>query len=187
MPLRIVYPQTTGEFVDSAITLGARGDSLYEYLLKQWWVWGDRRHQRCAVMCSRRPCAATARTYLRLAVPARRAWIRRMFDRSVDGILEVLLQRSDPSGMLYVAEQPRRSHGACVHGSVGMPFPQHARARRSRPYMSVRRVTATLRYAHERAITCVSGPLPRRLKVAAQNGPPGVLSTWIAGAGGLNV
>lgn len=46
-----IVVQTSGEFVDSTVTLGARGDSLYEYLLKQWMLWGTEREQRSVGSC----------------------------------------------------------------------------------------------------------------------------------------
>ncbi len=41
-----------GSFIQSAYTLGARGDSLYEYLMKQFVQAGNKRGDRC-VLASR--------------------------------------------------------------------------------------------------------------------------------------
>ena len=36
----------SGMLMQSTVTLGARGDSLYEYLLKQFLIAGNRRHEK---------------------------------------------------------------------------------------------------------------------------------------------
>jgi len=36
-----------------------------------------------------------------------------MYNDSVRGVIKVLLQRSVPSRLMYIAEQPRKHHGLC--------------------------------------------------------------------------
>ena len=59
----------------SKVSLGAMGDSLYEYMLKTWLQGGEVEDK-----------------------------YRKMFDRAMDGIHEKLLQKSAPSGLTYVAD-----------------------------------------------------------------------------------
>ena len=37
----------TGYLIQSTVTLGARGDSFYEYLLKQFLLLGDKKSDKC--------------------------------------------------------------------------------------------------------------------------------------------
>jgi mannosyl-oligosaccharide alpha-1,2-mannosidase len=57
------------------VTFGALGDSFYEYMLKLW-LQGSKTDPR---------------------------W-REMYDRAMDGVANKLLQKSDPSGLAYVAD-----------------------------------------------------------------------------------
>lgn len=70
-------------FGNSDITLGAMGDSFYEYLLKIWLQSGKKEMK-----------------------------YRRLYDKSVDGIMEKLIHMSRPSYLTYVAEVKR---GTVVH------------------------------------------------------------------------
>jgi hypothetical protein len=65
----------SGQFSGSTITLGARGDSYYEYLLKQWLQTGK-----------------TEDLY------------RRMYLESMTGVRELLVQQSEPNKLTYIAE-----------------------------------------------------------------------------------
>eukprot|EP01035_Chromulina_nebulosa_P020176 gene20176-26192_t len=84
-----------GSFTDSQITFGALGDSFYEYLLKVW-LQGNRRE----------------------------TWLREMYDKAVNGIIEVLLQTTDPNGYVFLADYNGRSinrkmdHLACFMAGV---------------------------------------------------------------------
>ena len=64
-----------GSFADSQITFGALGDSFYEYLLKIW-VQGGRKE----------------------------TWLREMYDRAIDGVVDKLLLASEPTGLAYLAD-----------------------------------------------------------------------------------
>lgn len=64
-----------GRFTDSQVTLGALGDSFYEYLLKVW-IQGGRKEQ----------------------------WLRDMYDRSIQGVMDHLLQISEPSHLAFFAD-----------------------------------------------------------------------------------
>ncbi|XP_031558016.1 endoplasmic reticulum mannosyl-oligosaccharide 1,2-alpha-mannosidase-like [Actinia tenebrosa] len=82
----------TGNFRASAtITLGARGDSYYEYLLKQWIQSGKTED-----------------------------WLKTDFIDSMDGVISLLSRRSEPSKLLYVGEllhgtsfSPKMDHLVC--------------------------------------------------------------------------
>ena len=58
-----------GSFADTHITFGALGDSFYEYLLKVW-IQGGKKE----------------------------LWLREMYDRAIDGAMDILLKASSPSG-----------------------------------------------------------------------------------------
>jgi len=65
----------TGRFTENTVTFGALGDSFYEYLLKVW-LQGGRKEN----------------------------WLRDMYDRSMQGVMDQLLAISDPSGLVFVAD-----------------------------------------------------------------------------------
>jgi hypothetical protein len=64
-----------GNFVENSVTFGALGDSFYEYLLKVWLQGGKKEN-----------------------------WLRDMYDDAVNGVIEVLLQASDPSGLAFLGD-----------------------------------------------------------------------------------
>ncbi|KAA0158639.1 hypothetical protein FNF31_05286 [Cafeteria roenbergensis] len=86
----------TGRFLAAPVTLGARGDSTYEYLLKLPLLF--------------HPARSSAE---RKDV----AWVQAMYDRSVRGILSRLLQYSSASGMPYIAEQAKPADALPKHQS----------------------------------------------------------------------
>ena len=65
----------TGRWSSQKITLGALGDSFYEYLIKQWLITNKR-------------------------VP----YLREMFDGAALNIAKLMVQRSTPSGYVYIAD-----------------------------------------------------------------------------------
>ena len=65
----------TGRFKGSTITFGARGDSYYEYLLKQWLQSGKSEPK----------------------------WLD-MYTETVDGVFKNLVKKSKPKGFTYIAE-----------------------------------------------------------------------------------
>ena len=69
-----------GSFTDSQITFGALGDSFYEYLLKTW-LQGGRKE----------------------------TWLREMYDKAMDGVMDYLLLASDPSGLAFLGDYNGRS------------------------------------------------------------------------------
>ena len=69
-----VSPQS-GRFTTSRVTFGALGDSWYEYLLKCW-IQGGKTE----------------------------GWLRDMYDKSMDGMVNKLLKRSHPSNLAYVSD-----------------------------------------------------------------------------------
>ena len=73
-----------GSFSDSQVTFGALGDSFYEYLLKVW-LQGGRKE----------------------------AWLRDMYDKAMNGVMDVLLQRSTPSGLAFLADW--NGHSVSAH------------------------------------------------------------------------
>jgi len=72
-----------GNFADQTITFGALGDSFYEYLLKLW-LQGNKEE----------------------------TWLRNMYDKSMEGAIKVLLQKSSPSGLSYLSDWNGRSNVA---------------------------------------------------------------------------
>jgi len=81
----------TGQFRKSTITLGARGDSYYEYLLKQW--------------------IQTGRTI---------DFLRDDYNTSINGVRNLLVRHSKPNNLLYVGEllngsdfKPKMDHLLC--------------------------------------------------------------------------
>ncbi|KAK9320324.1 glycoside hydrolase [Lipomyces orientalis] len=77
-----IMPET-GEFRGNQIRLGSRGDSYYEYLLKQF-----------------------------LQTNKREIIYRQMYDESMAGLKSRLIQKSKPSGLTYVAELDHGIDGA---------------------------------------------------------------------------
>ncbi len=86
-PPQGLYPiyldPTTGNFAPSKVTLGAMGDSFYEYLLKMWLLTGKKSTQ-----------------------------LQRMYRASMDGVLNVLLQRSSESlgGHVFLGDRNENGH-----------------------------------------------------------------------------
>ncbi|GMI38044.1 hypothetical protein TeGR_g5298 [Tetraparma gracilis] len=78
-PANGLYPihvdPRTGDFKGSTITLGAMGDSFYEYMIKLW-VQGGKTQQ----------------------------YLRDMWDASMDGVTSKLWQKSTPTGLSYIAD-----------------------------------------------------------------------------------
>lgn len=74
---------STGRFTDQHITFGALGDSFYEYLLKVW-IQGGKKE----------------------------TWLREMYDKSINGIMDKLLKASSPSGLAYVSDWDGRKNVA---------------------------------------------------------------------------
>lgn len=91
----LYYNEARKEFTTTHISLGAMGDSAYEYLLKQWLMSGKREKR-----------------YLD------------MYIRSVKGMEEKLLARSTPSNLLYLADfkdgaqHHKMDHLACFAGGM---------------------------------------------------------------------
>jgi len=128
----------TGKFSGSRITLGARGDSYYEYLLKEW--------------------VQSGHTALRPL---------RMYQQSITGIQTKLLKRSKGSNLLYVAElegsvhKPKMDHLVCFlpgvialgaqHGAVSVD--SEADAQPEHPFIA-RTKAELMQVAHELTATC---------------------------------
>jgi hypothetical protein len=74
MPLSVRNNNPKPSFSNNKISLGAMGDSIYEYMLKMW-LQGGRKEQ----------------------------WLRDMYDQSMQGVHDKLLQKSSPSGLTYFA------------------------------------------------------------------------------------
>lgn len=88
---RLDFNSDTGAWGGKHYSVGARGDSFYEYLLKTW-LQGNKKE----------------------------TWLREMFDESVDGAEELLIARG-PGGRLYIAnndngmQAKRMEHLACFY------------------------------------------------------------------------
>ncbi len=81
---------TAGRFHGRHISFGARSDSYYEYLLKQWLLTGKRH-----------------------------AWLLQLYTDTMRDVRDKLLQRSAQNGLLYIAEldsgvlHPKMDHLVC--------------------------------------------------------------------------
>ena len=64
-----------GSFADTQVTFGALGDSFYEYLLKVW-LQGGRKE----------------------------SWLREMYDRAMNGVMDKLLLASDTTGLAFLSD-----------------------------------------------------------------------------------
>jgi len=84
-----------GSWTSGKITLGALGDSFYEYLIKQW-----------------------------LITKKKEGYLREMFDSAMLAIARKLIQRSTPSGFVYIADwsgaslSHKMDHLACFAGAM---------------------------------------------------------------------
>lgn len=86
--LPIYVDPKDGKFFDSPVTLGARGDSFYEYAFK------------ASVSHFHKDDGKGSREA--------RKWLLRQFYTSLKGILEKLVRRTNgESGLLYLSEQPQ--------------------------------------------------------------------------------
>lgn len=84
---------SSGRFTDQHVTFGALGDSFYEYLLKVW-IQGGKKE----------------------------TWLREMYDKSIDGVMDVLLKASSPSGLAYISDwDGRRNIAKMDHLVCFMP------------------------------------------------------------------
>lgn len=84
---------STGRFANSVVSVGAAGDSAYEYLVKAW------------ALCGR---GAGAQPYVHL------------FDAAADSIAAVLTRRSPTQRLLHIGEAPPRHEGP---GAAPVPPP----------------------------------------------------------------
>ncbi|CDW52735.1 Glyco hydro 47 domain containing protein [Trichuris trichiura] len=106
-PMFVNIEKSKWNYATSTITLGARSDTYYEYLLKQW-----------------------------LQTGKRISWLRSDFAKSVRGMLKHLLRRSEPSKLLFAGEinakgefQPKMDHLACfISGAFALAV-EHGFAR----------------------------------------------------------
>ena len=86
---------SSGRWSSQKITLGALGDSFYEYLIKQW-----------------------------LITKKKEPYLRQMFDDAALAIARKLVQRSNPSGYVYIADWNggslvhKMDHLACFAGAM---------------------------------------------------------------------
>jgi hypothetical protein len=100
-PAHGLYPNfirnygSTPEFGNDKLTFGAMSDSFYEYMLKIW-LQGGRMEQ----------------------------FYRDMYDKSMQGMYDVLLQVSSPSGLVYIADRnngvmdTKMDHLVCFMGGL---------------------------------------------------------------------
>ena len=85
----------TGKWGQAHTSMGALGDSFYEYLIKQW-----------------------------LITNRKEPYLRQMFDEAMVAIAKKLVQKSDPSGYVYIADWSGASlthkmdHLACFAGAM---------------------------------------------------------------------
>ncbi|KHJ43775.1 glycosyl hydrolase family 47 [Trichuris suis] len=106
-PMFVDIEKSKWNYATSTITLGARSDTYYEYLLKQW-----------------------------LQTGKRISWLRSDFAKSVRGMLRYLLHRSEPNKLLFAGEinakgefQPKMDHLACFISATFALAVEHGFAR----------------------------------------------------------
>lgn len=80
---------TSGQFIGQNIRLGSRGDSYYEYLVKVWLQQGGADNDASPV-----------------------AYLRTMYEEAMAGVKKLLVQKSQPKGLVYVGELPCGVKGA---------------------------------------------------------------------------
>ena len=92
-----LYPMfvdpSSGSFTSQTITFGARGDSIYEYFLKQWVLMthGGKSEPEDPVLAER---------------------VRRMYVDTMKSMITYLVKQSSPSGLVYIAEMEADSKTA---------------------------------------------------------------------------
>ncbi|GAB9469100.1 Mannosyl-oligosaccharide alpha-1,2-mannosidase [Globisporangium polare] len=89
-----------GRVADGKVTLGANGDSYYEYLLKQWLLSGKREEK-----------------------------YKKAYITAVNGIMDLLVSKSKPSGLVFIGElvngklEPKMDHLVCfVPGMLALGY-----------------------------------------------------------------
>eukprot|EP00588_Corethron_pennatum_P001611 CAMPEP_0194286482 /NCGR_PEP_ID=MMETSP0169-20130528/32653_1 /TAXON_ID=218684 /ORGANISM="Corethron pennatum, Strain L29A3" /LENGTH=577 /DNA_ID=CAMNT_0039032943 /DNA_START=313 /DNA_END=2046 /DNA_ORIENTATION=- len=94
-PTRVSVRNGKVKFSNSEISFGAMGDSFYEYMLKIWLQGGQKE-----------------------------SMYRTMYDESMDGMVNQLIQKSTPGGLTYIAERNanriihKMDHLACFMGGL---------------------------------------------------------------------
>uniref|UniRef100_K3WLS3 alpha-1,2-Mannosidase n=1 Tax=Globisporangium ultimum (strain ATCC 200006 / CBS 805.95 / DAOM BR144) TaxID=431595 RepID=K3WLS3_GLOUD len=98
--LPVVVNQRTGRISGGKVTLGANGDSYYEYLLKQWLLSGKRETK-----------------------------YKNQYIVAVNGIMDQLVAKSKPSGLVFIGElvdghlSPKMDHLVCfVPGMLALGY-----------------------------------------------------------------
>ncbi|OWZ07364.1 Mannosyl-oligosaccharide alpha-1,2-mannosidase [Phytophthora megakarya] len=98
--LPVQVNQHTGKITTSKITMGANGDSYYEYLLKQWLLSGKKDEK-----------------------------FKTQYMIAVDGIMDKLLGKSKPNGFVFIGElvygkfEPKMDHLVCfVPGMLALGY-----------------------------------------------------------------
>jgi len=130
-----VHPGT-GQFTKRHITLGALGDSFYEYLLKYWIFTGKKEEK-----------------------------YRRMYDDATHNIIQNLVKRSSPSGLLYIAEligdriTPKMDHLVCFAAAM---FALGAQGSSATKHLEIGKdLTSTCNQMYNRTATGISPELVR--------------------------
>ena len=106
----IMVDPETGRFASRTVSLGARGDSYYEYLLKQWLLSGKRDESllRCGIRAHCLDKLTLARSSRQLAASTTDAGIKEHLNSSGLALRPEAVQTAgafDPSGL----------HGSCWH------------------------------------------------------------------------
>ena len=165
----------SGAFSSSVITLGARGDSTYEYLLKQWVIAGGRRGGRVgnAAMVGKDVSAPEAtqeeRDLMAAGASPEQAYfemVRAMYDRSAAAVDKHLVQTcSEGEHLMYIAERHGKSpmdkmdHLVCFAGGM---FALGARGQREERDMEIARgVSRTCRAMYEQTPTRLAPEISR--------------------------
>ncbi|KAG5438683.1 hypothetical protein PCANB_002403 [Pneumocystis canis] len=124
----------SGKFENNYISLGSRGDSYYEYLIKQYLL-----------------TQKEEKIYLE------------MFEEAVEGIKKHMIKHSKPSGFTFVAElpnginnpiSPRMEHLACFLGGTLALGAKEMLNPKTKQKNSIEKYNSTLKLAEELTRTC---------------------------------
>eukprot|EP00271_Cylindrocystis_brebissonii_P003675 TRINITY_DN1490_c0_g1_i1.p1 TRINITY_DN1490_c0_g1~~TRINITY_DN1490_c0_g1_i1.p1 ORF type:complete len:664 (-),score=202.07 TRINITY_DN1490_c0_g1_i1:463-2454(-) len=135
--LPLYISASTGRPTTSKISMGAMGDSFYEYLVKVW-VQGGK--------------TAQVKRY------------REMWDISMDGMLETLVKKTNPGGLTYLAERmgdqtiPKMDHLACFVPGMLVLGANDAEEAKAQQYLDLaKELTRTCYQFYERMPSKLSG------------------------------
>ena len=102
----------TGQFTSGTITLGARGDSYYEYLLKQWVQTGKQETRLISIQTTLTLFLPLAALWMMLSNDIILFRFKEYYEEAINGVIKHLVKKSIPNQLTYVGE---------MHGSQFSP------------------------------------------------------------------